>query len=161
MLWTYFIIFLLGAIPFFEAAAIVPIAIIGGIPTIPVILIAFLGNLFTIVLLILFLDVIIKWRENRKSNNEKNKAKGQKRAKKIMGKYGLPGLSLLGPFFLGSHLTVLLAVGFGGSRLKILILISASIAFWAVLLGSAAHLGIDFFVKDKEDFGFITRLLKD
>lgn len=137
---------------------IVPIAIIGGIPAIPVMIVAFLGNLLTITLLIVFIDSIRNWRQKKKPQ-EKNESKSHQRAKRIWGKYGLPGLSFIGPFFVGTHLTALLAVTFGGTRSKTLILMTASIAFWAVSLGSAAYFGIDFLVKDEDDFGFITRLL--
>lgn len=158
MIWTYFIIFLLAAIPFFEVAMIVPVAIIGGIPAIPVIIISFLGNLLTIILLIAFVDSVRNWRKKKKGNKEKIKSKN-KRAKKIWDKYGLPGLAFIGPFFVGSHLTALLSISFGGTRSKTLSLMTASIATWAILLGSAAYLGFDFLAKDEEGFGFITRLL--
>lgn len=151
--------FLLAAIPFFEVSMIVPIAIIGGIPAVPVIIIAFLGNLLTIILLILFIDSIRNWRKKKKSNEELNESKSQQRAKKIWGKYGLLGLAFIGPFFVGSHLTALLAITLGGTRSKTFVLMTASIAFWAILLGSAAYFGFDFLVKDEDDFGFITRLL--
>lgn len=159
MIWTYFIIFILAAIPFFEVAMIVPIAIIGGVPAIPVIVIAFLGNLLTLFLLIVFADSIRNWRRKKKGNQEKSESKSHQRAKNIWNKYGLPGLAFIGPFFIGSHLTALLAVSFGGTRSKTLALMTASIAFWAILLGGAAYLGFDFLAKDEDDFGFITRLL--
>lgn len=159
MIWTYFIIFLLAAIPFFEAAMIVPVAIIGGIPAVPVIIIAFLGNLLTIFLVIVFMDWIRNWREKKKTNEEKSESKSHRRAKKILGKYGLSGLAFIGPFFVGSHVTALLAVSFGGTRSKALALMTASTAFWAILLGGAAYFGFDFLVKDKDGFGFITKLL--
>ncbi|MDX8363927.1 small multi-drug export protein [Cytobacillus sp. IB215665] len=158
MIWTYFIIFLLAAIPFFEVLLIVPVAIIGGIPAIPVIIIAFLGNLLTIILLIVFVDSVRNWRKKKKGNKEKSESKN-KRAKNIWDKYGLPGLAFIGPFFVGSHLTALLAISFGGTRTKTLVLMTFSIAIWAILLGSAAYLGFDSLVKDEEGFGFITRLL--
>lgn len=47
MIWTYTLIFLLAAIPFFEIMVIVPIAIVGGLPSAPVMIVAFLGNLLT------------------------------------------------------------------------------------------------------------------
>ncbi|MFS0673577.1 hypothetical protein [Ornithinibacillus sp. 179-J 7C1 HS] len=71
----------------------------------------------------------------------------------------MPGLAFIGPFFVGSHLTALLAISFGGTRSKTLALMTASIATWAILLGSAAYFGFDFLVKDEDGFGFITRLL--
>src|SRR5690625_3385967 len=99
-------------------------------------------------------------KNNVKNGKKKKKRKDKnKRAKKIWGKYGLSGLAFIGPFFIGTHLTALLAITFGGTRSKTLVLMTASIAFWAISLGSAAHFGIDFLVKDEDDFGFITRLL--
>ncbi|MBB4824946.1 putative membrane protein [Sporosarcina luteola] len=160
MIWSYVIIFLLAAIPFFEVAMIVPIAILGGLPAIPVIIIAFLGNFVTIVLLIVFIDSIRNWRKKKKANEDEHNKKSHQRAKKIWAKYGLPGLAFIGPFFVGSHITALLAITFGGTRTKTLILMTASIAFWAILLGGAAYFGFDFLVKDEDDSGFITRLLQ-
>src|SRR5690625_377325 len=110
MVWTYTIIFLLAAIPFFEVAIILLFAIIGGIPAILFIIIVFLGNLLTIILLIVFIDYVRNWRKKKK-RKDKNK-----RSKKIWDKYGLPGLAFIGPFFIGTHLTALLAISFGGTR---------------------------------------------
>lgn len=159
MIWTYIIIFLLAAIPFFEVAAIVPIAIIGGVPTIPTITIAFLGNLLTLALLIIFIDKVRSWRKKKQTNEEKQ-AKKNKRAKAIWDKYGLPGLAFIGPFFVGSHLTALLAVTFGGTRTKTLALMTASIAFWAILLGILAHYGFSFFIQGEGETGFIEKLIQ-
>jgi len=159
LIWTYTIIFLLAAIPFLEIAAIIPIAIIGGLPAIPVIIVAFLGNLLTIVLLIVFIDAIRNWRKKKKENDDEQDSKRQKRAKSLWDKYGLPGLTFIGPFFVGSHLSALLAVTFGGTRIRTLTLMTASLAFWAILIGSASFFGFDSFVADEENLGFITRMI--
>src|SRR5690625_4966107 len=132
---------------------IVPFAIIGGIPAIPVIIIAFLGNLLTIILLIVFIDYVRNWRKKKKRKDE------NKRAKKNWDNYGLLGLAFIGPFFIGTHLAALLAISFSGTRSKTLVLMTASIAFWAISLGSAAYFGFDFLVKDEDGYGFITKLL--
>lgn len=159
MIWTYFIIFLLAAIPFLEIAAIIPIAIVGGLPAIPVIVVAFLGNLLTIVLLIVFIDAIRNWRKKKRADGEEQDSKRHKRARSLWDKYGLPGLAFIGPFFVGSHLSALLAVSFGGTKIRTLSLMTASLAFWAILLGSAAFYGFDYFVADEENLGFITKFL--
>lgn len=159
MIWTYLIIFLLAAIPFFEVALIVPVAIIGGVPTIPTIIIAFLGNFLTLALLIVFIDNVRNWRKKKAENNEKSEKKN-KRAKAIWDKYGLPGFAFIGPFFLGSHLTALLAVTFGGTRGKTLMLMTASIAFWAILLGALAHYGFTFFIQGEGETGFIEKIIQ-
>ncbi|MEI3611212.1 small multi-drug export protein [Pseudogracilibacillus sp. SO30301A] len=159
MLVTYCIIFVLAAIPFFEIALIIPVAIIGGVPAIPTMIIAFLGNLLTIVLLIVFLDKIREWRRKRKKE-EQTDSKRHKRAKSLWDKYGLPGLAFIGPFFVGSHLSVLLAIGFGAKKTKTLYLMTASLLSWTIVLGVASLYGFDFFIADEENLGFITRMLQ-
>lgn len=158
MFLTYIIIFLLAAIPFFEIMAIIPIAIIGGLPVIPVMLVAFLGNLFTIILLILFLDKFREWRRKRKGKEQED-SKRHKRARALWDKYGLPGLAFIGPFFVGSHLSALLALTFGGTKAKTLSLMTASLLTWTIVLGLAAYFGFDYFIADEDDLGFITRLI--
>lgn len=158
MFLTYIIIFLLSAIPFIEALLVVPIAIVGGLPAIPVIVVGFLGNLVTIVLLILFLDKIREWRRKKKSQEE-TETKRHKRAKVLWDEYGLPGLAFIGPFFVGSHLSALLAITFGAEKTKTLYLMIASLLMWTLVLGVAALLGFDFFIAGEDNAGFITKFL--
>lgn len=159
MFVTYLIIFILAAIPMLEIAAIIPVGIIGGLPAIPVMVTAFVGNLITIILLILFLDKIRSWRRKKKVHTEKE-ARKHKRAQTIWSKYGLFGLTFIGPFFVGSHLSALLAITFGSARRSTLIYMTASLFTWTVIIGAASHYGFDYFVADEEDLGFITRLLQ-
>lgn len=158
MIWTYTLIFLLAAIPFFEIMVIVPIAIVGGLPSAPVMIVAFLGNLMTIILLILFIDKIKQWRQRKKEQGEPN-SKRQKRAKNIWTKYGLPGLTFIGPFFVGSHLSALLAITFGGEKKRTLYWMTSSLLCWTLVLGISAQYGFDFFFADIQDSGFITKFL--
>lgn len=157
MTTAYFIIFILAAIPFIEAVAVVPISIVGGFPALPVMVIAFLGNLLTIILLLIFVDKII-FRKRKQKQEEDDTTKRQQRAKSIWNKYGLPGLIFIGPFFVGSHLSAFLAISFGAAKMKTLYMMTASLICWTVILGVAAHYGFSFFSDD--DFGFITKYLK-
>jgi len=91
---------------------------------------------------------------------EANGSKKHKRARNIWGKYGLPGLAFIGPFFVGSHLSALLALSFGGTRNKTLILMTASLLTWSIILGVAAYYGFDLWLADEDDLGFITKLLQ-
>lgn len=159
MLVTYTIIFLLAAIPFLEIAMIIPLAIIGGVPAVPTMIVAFFGNLLTIVLLIVFLDKIREWRRKRKKE-EQTDSKRHKRAKSLWDKYGLPGLAFIGPFFVGSHLSALLAISFGAERTKTLYLMTASLLSWTIVLGVASLYGFDFFIADENNLGFITRFIQ-
>lgn len=158
MLISYIIIFILAAIPFFEVMLIIPVAIVGGLPAVPVMIVAFLGNLLTLGLLIVFIEKIKSWRSKKKGDEAESKR--HKRAKGIWDKYGLPGLAFVGPFFIGTHLTALLASTFGSSRKRTFYLMTASLAIWTIVLGLFAHYGFDFFILDEDDAGFIIKLIE-
>ena len=112
MLWTYMIIFALAAIPFFEIVVIIPIAIVGGLPAIPVMLLSFIGNLLTIVLLINCVDLLRRWFLKNKDPKNLN-SKRFSRARSIWDKFGIPGLLFIGPIVVGSHLSALPSIVFG------------------------------------------------
>lgn len=154
-------IFLLGAVPFLEILVVIPLGVVAGLPTLPVTILAFAGNILTIWLLILMMDRVKKWVERR--NEKKGKELSEKKAKRastIWKKYGLPGLSILSPIFIGSHLGVLLAMGFGGGKRQITFWMTLSIAVWSIAIGVASYFGIDgLFEKTGRD-GFLTDLLK-
>src|SRR5699024_8830517 len=107
----------------------------------------------------MFLDKIREWRRKKKSQEE-TKTKRHKRAKVLWDKYGLPGLAFIGPFFVGSHLSALLAIGFGAEKTKTLYLMTASLLSWTIVLGVASLYGFDFFIADEENLGFITRIIQ-
>lgn len=159
MFVTYFLIFLLAAIPLLEIAAIIPIGILGGLSAPLVMFLAFTGNLLTIALLIIFLDKFRNWRHKRKGDEGTTSTKKQQRARRIWNSYGLFGLTFIGPFFVGSHLSTFLAITFGGTKQRTFIFMTASLLTWTVLLGAASYYGFDFFLADEENLGFITRML--
>lgn len=153
------IIFVLAATPFFEIIAIIPIAVVGGLPVIPVMILSFLGNLLTIVLLIKFVDQFRKWL--LKSRNPKNhESKRFGRARSIWNNFGLLGLLFIGPIVVGSHLSALLSIAFGGSKQKTLYLMSISLLLWTLILGIGSHYGFNFFIKDDDsNQGFIMKII--
>ncbi|MFC0560006.1 small multi-drug export protein [Halalkalibacter alkalisediminis] len=71
VLWAYILVFLLADTPFFEALAIVPIAIVGGLNPLLVLIIALVGNLLTVYLVIVFINKIKSWRERKKEKKKK------------------------------------------------------------------------------------------
>lgn len=156
LLWAYILVFIFAAVPFFEAFAVIPIAIIAGLSSIPVIILGLAGNILTVLLLILFIDRIKEWRKKRKSGDEqKPESKRSMRAKKIWKKYGLPGLAFIGPLFVGSHLTAFMSLSFGGTKKTTIFWMVASITTWSITFAILIHFGIDL-------FGFADRgLFKD
>ncbi|GAB6181796.1 hypothetical protein JCM14036_31150 [Desulfotomaculum defluvii] len=176
MFVSYFLVFLLAAIPLFELVTVVPLAIIGGLSPIPVAILGFLGNLLTVVLLIAFLDKVKGWLRTRKlkriyveghikeelpNSQELLSEKGSKkeeRARSLFNKYGLPGLTIFGPLIVGSHISAFMAMSFGSKRRLVFIWMFVSLVLWTVVSAMTASYGVTIFVPNVEENGFLIRI---
>lgn len=158
---AYLILFLLGATPFFEVVGVIPIGVAAGLPAIPVTIVAFAGNIITIWLLILMMDRVKTWLQKRKEKKGKEMSeKRQKRATRIWKKYGLPGLAIVSPILIGSHLGAVLAMGFGGTRKKITFWMTFSILGWTIAMGVASYFGIDYLYEQTGREGFLINFIE-
>lgn len=143
-LWEYALVFLLGAIPWVEIAVVIPLSIVAGLNAPLVAILAFLGNLSTVWLLVVFFDRVRQWMDRKKGEGaEASKSKRRERAVHIWNKYGLPGLSLLGPLLIGSHIAVFIAILFGGRKSRALLWMTISLAVWTALFAVVSVYGID------------------
>ncbi len=175
MFLSYFLVFLLAAIPLFELVAVIPLAIIGGLSPVLTGILAFLGNALTVVLLIVFVDKFKVWRKKRKQKrlkdvvqevgetteahvDEMQESKKEKRARVLFDKYGLPGLTIIGPFFVGSHISAFMGMSFGSKRKLVTSWMMTSLVLWTVIMAVASSYGVDFFVSDVENDGVLVRL---
>ncbi|WP_332632059.1 small multi-drug export protein [Halalkalibacter flavus] len=144
LLWAYILVFILSAVPFLEGYAVVPLAIIAGLATVPAVILGLIGNIVTVFLVVVFVDKIKAWRKKKKGEEEGQlDSKRSIRAQKIWNKYGLPGLSIIGPLFVGSHVTAFMSVSLGATKKKAFVWMTASITIWTVVFVILAHLGID------------------
>ncbi|MCL7747358.1 small multi-drug export protein [Halalkalibacter alkaliphilus] len=144
LLWAYILVFVLSAVPFLEGYAVVPLAIIAGLATVPAVILGLVGNIVTVFLVIAFVDKIKAWRKKKKGEEEGQvDSKRSVRAQKIWNKYGLPGLSIIGPLFVGSHVTAFMSVSLGATKKKAFVWMTASITIWTIVFVILAHLGID------------------
>ncbi|NEU30688.1 small multi-drug export protein [bacterium LRH843] len=158
---AYVVVFLLAAIPFFEVVGVIAIGVAAGLPAIPVTIIAFLGNMLTIVLLILLMDKVKLWMAKRREKKGKAPSKKKtERAERIWNRFGLPGLSIVSPILIGSHFGVILAMGFGGTKKQVLLWMTISIVAWSIVTGISAFYGFDFLYGHSEQGGFLVDLLK-
>jgi Ca2+/H+ antiporter, TMEM165/GDT1 family len=175
---SYLLVFLLAAVPLFELIAVVPLAIIGGLSPVPVAILGFLGNLLTVLLLIIFVDKVKGWMSERKQKRVGMQAtvggeahvseevtteqdtKKQKRAKVLFDKYGLPGLTIFGPLLVGSHISAFMGMSFGSKRSLVTGWMVVSLIIWTIVSAVAANSGVSFFVPDVEENGFLIRLFQ-
>lgn len=66
----------------------------------------------------------------------------QARIRRWFDRFGVPGVSILGPLVLPSQFTSLAMVGFGADRKAVIIWQTVAIVIWGVLFGALATLGV-------------------
>jgi uncharacterized membrane protein len=161
LILAYLLVFILAATPFFEVISVIPLGALAGMNAPAVALIAFIGNMATILLLILLIDRIKLWLQRRKDRKGVSaEGKREKRAAAIWKKYGLPGLALISPITVGSHLGAIMAMSFGGTRRQITVWMTVSILVWTVAAGALAHFGVNLFFEQTGREGLLVSLLQ-
>lgn len=147
-MWEYFLVFLGAAIPWLEIALVIPVGIVAGLSPFWVMVLAFTGNLLTVVIVIIGFDKIQVWWMKRQEAKGISSSKRSERAKAIWSKYGLPGLALLGPILIGTHIAAFIGMKLGADKKWTTLWLTISIALWALTFGILTALGFDFFVKE-------------
>ncbi|PID00719.1 small multi-drug export protein [Sporosarcina sp. P29] len=150
---TYLLVFLAGAAPGFEVLVAVPLGILRGMSLATAVVVGFAGNALTIVLEILVFQKLKKWWESKKKTDVKTPSKRTARAEKIWTRYGVPGLALLGPVLIGSHLAAFLALALGSSKSHTAIWLLLSLAIWSIVFGTLTVLGVDAFFWTRQKVG--------
>jgi membrane protein YqaA with SNARE-associated domain len=139
-------VFLAGAIPWFEAIAIVPLAIIFGLDPVLVVLYAVVGNTITIFLFAYMSDQIRSFlRRRRSAAGKSGESKKLVKAQEFFDRYGIYGVAALGPVLIGTQFAAAISVAAGVKPLKASLLITLSTLLWA----SAIAIGFVFFDLDK------------
>ncbi len=143
----YLLVFLGAAIPWLELALVIPVGIIGGLNPFWVVVTGFIGNMLTVILLVIGYDKLKNWLANRKDGKEKAESKRSERAKHLWNKYGLPGMLMLGPILIGSHIAAFIGMTLGATKKSTLVWSTISIFAWALAFGIVTALGFDIFVR--------------
>ncbi|MBS4208815.1 small multi-drug export protein [Bacillus sp. FJAT-50079] len=141
-LWEYILVFILAATPWFELVTVIPLGILRGLNPAIVVILAFIGNFSTIVLVIYLFEKIKNFIASKKGTIKDN-GKRQKRAKKIWNKYGFPGLALFGPLLVGTHISAFLGLSLGATKRWTLLWMTISLALWGIVFGIASYYGIE------------------
>ncbi|WOV88649.1 small multi-drug export protein [Sporosarcina oncorhynchi] len=144
----YFLVFLGAAIPWFEIALVIPLGIIRGLSPIWVMILAFVGNMSTVLIVIYGFQRVQQWMDKRMEKSGKTATKRTERGKRIWNKYGMPGLALCGPILIGTHIAAFIGLLFGATKTNTTIWMTISIAFWTLVFGLVTAAGFDFFVRN-------------
>ncbi|MCM3611437.1 small multi-drug export protein [Planococcus sp. MERTA32b] len=148
MIYEYALVFLGAAIPWFEIALVIPLGIVWGLSPFWVMLVAFVGNMVTVIALIVGFDRFKDWYNKRQEAKGKTQNKKSERAKRIWNKYGLPGLALLGPILIGTHIAAFIGMTLGATKKNTTVWLTISIAVWTLAFGILTALGFDFFTRE-------------
>lgn len=128
-----------GAIPFVESYVGSALGVISGVPAPVAIVAAIVGNIATMVLLVMGAHAV----RSHTSQTEKQPSPKRQRLRRAFDKFGVPGVSLLGQTILPSQITSAAMVSFGAPRKVVIFWQTISIIVWGVAFGVLATLGVD------------------
>jgi Ca2+/H+ antiporter, TMEM165/GDT1 family len=145
-LLAYLAVLVTAAVPWLEVLLVVPAGVLAGLPWLPTVLVAVVGNVATLVPVVVAADRIeTRWRRRRETEGQQPSGR-QGRARRILDRYGVPGLAAIGPLLTGAHLAAAVAMASGADRRRALLWFVAGIAVWALIAGVVTALGIETFV---------------
>jgi hypothetical protein len=122
-----------GAVPWLEAVTVIPAGILLGLSPVAVVVSAIVGNLATVAVAAFAGErVRTRFLARRRHKGEVEEAHRPSRSERVMARFGLPGLALLGPLGLGTQLSAALAVSLGVSAGRAFLWVGASTIGWSV-----------------------------
>ena len=138
-------VMLVAMVPFIEGYFAVPAGIAIGFSAVLTIAAAIVGNWISVIVVILASDRVKQWLQGRKKSksSEEKQNKRLERGQKLFHKYGVPGVSLLGPLLVGDHIAALVCIASGAPRKSVIIWQTVAIVVWAVGMGLLVMLGIN------------------
>jgi len=130
-------IMLVAMIPFIAGYFAVPAGIAIGFPSVLTITAAIVGNWISVMAVIFASDRVKRCIQDRKiSAKKQNKqAKRIERGMCLFNKYGVPGVSLIGPFIIGDHIAALVCIAAGAKKRNVIVWQTIAIILWAVGMG--------------------------
>ena len=130
-------VFLAGAIPWFEAIAVIPAGILFGLNPVATVIAAVVGNTITIVLFA-YLGATIRERilKRRIDKGKVGESPKFEKALKAFDRYGIFGMALIGPILIGTQFAAAASVAAGVKPFRVSLFISVGMALWAVGIAS-------------------------
>ena len=138
----YVVVAVAAATPWLEILVVIPPAILLDLDPVTVTVVAFLGNYVPVGAIVLAHDAWTRWRSRRGATSRRRRPGRGERAQRVLQRYGVPGLALLGPLLTGIHLAAVIMLATGASRQRVLAWTGASLAAWAVGLTLATVAGV-------------------
>lgn len=128
------IVFVAGAVPFIEGEGAASIGIIGGVPPVVAAIAGALGNFVAVTIVVLLSAQIRAAATRRRSNHRKPQSARMEKFQRAFNRYGVVGVSLLGPLLLPTHFTAVALTGVGVPKGRVLIWQGVAIVLWTTAL---------------------------
>lgn len=136
-------VFIGGALPWLEAVVVIPIAIVAGLDPLPVLVAAVIGNLATVWVAVVAGERIQAWwRRRRRRTRAQDPPARSARADRIVRRWGLPGLAVVGPIGLGTQLSAVVAIAVGIDRRTTLCWIGGATVAWSLVATALTLAGV-------------------
>ncbi|MFB8228842.1 hypothetical protein [Cellulosimicrobium sp. NPDC055967] len=132
-------VLLAGAIPYVEAEGAAILGVVAGVNPVVAIVAAVVGNAIALALVVWLIGAA---RSGVTRGRTAERSPQRQRMRQVFDRYGVPGVSLLGPLLLPSHVTAAAMVGFGAPRARVFAWGVVAVTAWAVVLGTLVHLGV-------------------
>jgi len=133
-----------GAVPWLEAVTVIPAGIVLGLPPVAVVVTAVVGNLSTVALVAFGGERVRAWMLARRRRRVEAEQGGRaSRAERVMSRFGVPGLAILGPLGVGTQLSAAIVISLGVSGRRAFAWVGASTIGWSVLVALLVTWGID------------------
>jgi hypothetical protein len=127
------IVALAGAIPFIEGEGAAVIGIVGGIHPVVAAIAGIVGN-FLAVTIVVLLGAGARSALRRSSGTAKPRSARNEKFQRAFRRYGVAGVSLLGPLLLPTHFTAAALAGSGIPKATVLLWQGVAIVLWTTIL---------------------------
>lgn len=123
-----------GAVPFIEGEGAASIGIVGGVNPIAAAIAGALGNFVAVALVVLLGARIRAAVTRRRGSAVKPRSARMEKFQRAFNRYGVVGVSLLGPLLLPTHFTAVALTGAGVPKGRVLLWQGVAIVLWTTAL---------------------------
>ena len=125
---------LAGAVPFVEGEGAAAIGVVGGIHPVPTAVAAIAGNFLAVLLVVLVGTRTRQAVVARSSRVPSPPSASRQKFDRAFARYGVAGVSLLGPLLIPTHFTAAALAASGISRARILTWQAIAITLWTIAI---------------------------
>ncbi|WP_042430712.1 small multi-drug export protein [Geomicrobium sp. JCM 19039] len=129
-----FAVVAIGFIPFLEAFFAGGVASFTGVPVVVAAIGAIIGNVISVLLIILPFDALFERMRNRKTKKKGGFIRSRfEKAGKMYRQYGVAGLAILTPLYASGHIAAFASLAAGAKKQTVIFWHVVSIVLWGVL----------------------------